>query len=76
MFNVSVSLFGEYRKYAPEPEFEMELEAGASVMTVIEKLRIPKTPSLWALVDGKREKIEKRLEPGSKLFLFQPVGGG
>ena len=76
MIKVNVSLFGEYRKYAPESEFEMELAEGAAARDVAEKLNIPVTPSLWVLVDGKREPVDRKLKHGSKVFLFQPVGGG
>lgn len=73
---VQVSLFGEYRKYAPEPEFELELDQEATARMVAEKLGIPHSPSLWVLVDGKRETLDHPLKEGSKIFFFQPVGGG
>ncbi|MCX6355690.1 MAG: MoaD/ThiS family protein [Candidatus Aureabacteria bacterium] len=73
---VSVSLFGEYRKYAPEMEFRMDLPEGATPLTIAEKLKIPPSPSLWVLVDGKRSALDQTLHEGSKVFLFQPVGGG
>jgi hypothetical protein len=76
MIKVHVSLFGEYRKYAAEPEFEVELGKDATPRVIAERLGIPVTPSLWALVDGKREPLDKRLLTESKVFLFQPVGGG
>lgn len=73
---VTVSLFGEYRKYAPDAEFEMDCPDGATALAVVEKLTIPRTPSLWVLVDGKRATLEQALHQGSKVTLFQPVGGG
>jgi molybdopterin converting factor small subunit len=73
---VRVSLFGEYRKYAPEAEFDMDLPAGATLLSVAEKLGIPPSPSLWALVDGKRTPLTQPLRDGNTVFLFQPVGGG
>ncbi|MCX6357849.1 MAG: MoaD/ThiS family protein [Candidatus Aureabacteria bacterium] len=73
---ITVSLFGEYRKYGRTAEFPMELPAGATPLTVAEALGIPRTPSLWALVDGKRESLDAPLREGSKVFFFQPVGGG
>jgi molybdopterin converting factor small subunit len=76
MIRVTVSLFGEYRKYAGDAEFQMEVNEGATPRTIAEKLGIPQTPSLWVLVNGKREKLDHPLLPGSKVFLFQPVGGG
>lgn len=76
MIKVSVSLFGEYRKYAKDAEFQTELDDDATPLTIVEKLNIPQTPSLWVLVDGKREKLDVKLKSGSKVFLFQPVGGG
>lgn len=73
---VTVSLFGEYRKYAGESEFQMELAEPATPLAVVERLRIPRSPSLWVLVDGKRASLEQELHEGSKISLFQPVGGG
>jgi molybdopterin converting factor small subunit len=73
---VTVSLFGEYRKYAAESEFAMELSEGATPLTVVERLHIPQSPSLWVLVDGKRGTLDQELHQGSKVSFFQPVGGG
>lgn len=73
---VTVSLFGEYRRYAPEREFTMELPAGATPLAVAERLGIPRTASLWALVDGRRAPVDAALRDGGAVSLFQPVGGG
>lgn len=73
---ITVALFGEYRKHAPEREFAMELAAGATPLDVASRLGIPRTASLWALVDGKRAPLETALRDGSAVSLFQPVGGG
>lgn len=76
MMRIKVSLFGEYRKYARESEFAMELPEGATPLHIAERLGIPRTPSLWVLVDGKRAPLDGALSEGSAVFLFQPVGGG
>jgi molybdopterin converting factor small subunit len=73
---ITVSLFGEYRKYARENEFKMELPDGGTASSVVEKLGIPVTPSLWVLVDGKRAALNRELHDGSAVSFFQPVGGG
>lgn len=73
---VTVSLFGEYRNYAPDREFAMELPDGATVLSVAERLGIPRTASLWTLVDGRRAPLDTALRDGSAVSLFQPVGGG
>ena len=73
---VTVSLFGEYRKYARESEFAMELPEEGTALGVVEKLGIRVTPSLWVLVDGKRATLDRELHEGSAVSFFQPVGGG
>lgn len=73
---ITVSLFGEYRKYARESEFKVELPEGGTAFDVAGKLGIPVTPSLWALVDGKRSTLDRELHEGSVVSFFQPVGGG
>lgn len=73
---VTVSLFGEYRRYAPEREFEMDLPGGATPLVIAERLGIPRTASLWALVDGRRAQLDAPLRDGCAVSLFQPVGGG
>ena len=73
---ITVSLFGEYRKYAPEYEFTLELPDGATPLAIAERLGIPRTASLWALVDGRRAPVDAALREGSAVSLFQPVGGG
>jgi molybdopterin converting factor small subunit len=73
---VIISLFGEYRRYAQEAEFAMELPEVATPLTIVDRLRIPRSPSLWVLVDGKRASLDQELHQGSKVSFFQPVGGG
>ncbi|HOE27757.1 MAG: MoaD/ThiS family protein [Candidatus Aureabacteria bacterium] len=73
---ITVSLFGAYRSYAPESEFAMELPEGATPRAIAERLGIPRTASLWALVDGRRAPLDAVLRDGSAVSLFQPVGGG
>jgi len=73
---VTVSLFGEYRKYARASEVAMDLPDGSSVLGVVERLGIPVTPSLWALGEGRRASLDQVVREGSAVSLFQPVGGG
>jgi molybdopterin converting factor small subunit len=73
---ITVSLFGEYRRYAKESEFVMDLHGAGTPLSVAEKLGIPVTPSLWVLVDGKRAELDAKLREGSTVSFFQPVGGG
>ncbi|MCX6339264.1 MAG: MoaD/ThiS family protein [Candidatus Aureabacteria bacterium] len=73
---ITVSLFGEYRKYAREAEFEIEIPEQGTALTIVEKLGIPRSPSLWVLVDGKRASLDHELHEGSRVSFFQPVGGG
>ncbi|MEJ2744342.1 MAG: MoaD/ThiS family protein [bacterium] len=73
---ITVSLFGEYRNYARENEFRMDLPEGGTASSVADRLGIPVTPSLWVLVDGKRSALDLKLHDGSAVSFFQPVGGG
>ncbi|MDD5557179.1 MAG: MoaD/ThiS family protein [bacterium] len=73
---VTVSLFGEYRKYAAKAELRLELPEGATAAVVADRLGIPRTPSLWVLVDGRRAPLGEPLRDGGTVAFFQPVGGG
>ena len=53
----------------------LELPDEATPLAVAERLGIPRTASLWALVDGRRAPVDEVLRDGSSVSLFQPVGG-
>jgi len=76
MIKVKVKLFGVFRKYADEPEVELELEDEARASAVLKVLNIPDRPDTWLLINGAPKDQDWVLGQGDEISIFQPVGGG
>jgi len=77
---LEVKLFANFREFLP-PGAEkytcwLELEEGASIGQVLQKLKIPDDIPMIALVNGLHRTFEDLLEPGDVLSIFPPVAGG
>ncbi len=73
---IQVALYGEFRKYHSEKNFELELPEDATVRVLLSALGIPEDPYAWANVNGARVDWEHRLEDGDLVMIFPPSGGG
>jgi len=73
---VTVHIYGEFRKFVPQPEISLEVAAGSTVKTIQEQLGIPDTIYKMALVNGFRVKENRVVKDGDEIHIFQPVGGG
>ena len=77
---LEIKLFANFREFLP-PGTEkytcwLELEEGATIGQVLEKLKIPDDIPMITLVNGLHRTFEDRLQPGDVLSVFPPVGGG
>ncbi|TAK29622.1 MAG: MoaD/ThiS family protein [Chloroflexota bacterium] len=80
MLSVEVRLYATLRKLGPEPRgaepFQVELEEGSSISTLLSKLHIPAAQAGIIVVHGKQVDINHVLQPGSEIALFPPMAGG
>jgi sulfur carrier protein ThiS len=77
---IEVKLFGIFQKYVP-PGSEnyscrLELEEGAAIDQVLEKLKIPRYVPMVTLVNGIPITAKVRLHPGDELKITPLVTGG
>lgn len=77
---LKVLLAATLRKYLPDYDpasgFAMEINAGATVREVAQRLGIPEEEVKLIMVNGVGSKWETRLLGDERVALFPPVGGG
>lgn len=77
---IEVNLFASLRRYLPEQaegnSFSMQLEQGATVGQVLEKLNIPGEMPKIIFINGLIVKSEAILKDGDRAGIFPPVAGG
>ena len=75
---IEVKLFNELQQYKPRTSniFQIELNLGASVIDLLEKLKIPQNTEYVLLVNGRRVFEKTLLNNNDTIVLFSPVAGG
>ena len=76
---VTVVCFGVMREYLPDPgagSAEIELGAGDTVRSLLDRLGAPERLVHMCLVDGGRVGLEEELREGSEVTLMPPFSGG
>lgn len=75
---VHVDLYVNLKKYAPanDSSFDIQLEPGARVETLLAVLKIPPHEERIILVNGRHCKDMRPLKEGDTITLFSPLSGG
>ena len=77
---IEIKLFANFREYLPPGSEKyscwLDLEEGTTVGQALERLKIPLSIPMIALVNGLHRTFEDRLQPGDVLSIFPPVAGG
>ena len=77
---IEVHLFASLRRYLPEQaegsSFSMQLDQGATVGQVLEKLNIPGEMPRIIFINGIIVKSEAILKDGDRAGIFPPLAGG
>ena len=75
---VQVDLYVNLKKYAPEgnSSFDVQLESGATVKTVLEILKLPADEKAIVLVNGRNADETKPLKDKDTVTLYSPISGG
>jgi molybdopterin synthase sulfur carrier subunit len=76
MITIDLNLFVTLSKYLPENSDCFEISEGTTVEKLVEDLNIPRELVKLIFINGKREDISYKLNPGDRLGIFPPVGGG
>lgn len=77
---VKVKLFATLGQYAPDGQsakpFVVEVEQGATLNTLFDKLDIPEESVRVKFVNGRARKEDYILQPDDEVGFFPPIGGG
>ncbi len=77
---LEVRVFSGLEKYIPGARFgrsiEVECPEGSTVAELVDSLGIPRNQVFTALVNGRHAAMDAVLQPGDRVSLFPPVGGG
>lgn len=75
---VHVDLYVNLKKYAPadDSSFEIQVESGATVKTVLEILKIPDEEKTVILVNGRNAGDSEPLKEQDTVTLYSPISGG
>jgi molybdopterin converting factor small subunit len=75
---VNVNLYVNLKKYAPagDSSFEIQLESGARIETLLAVLKIPSDEARIVLINGRHCEDPSPLEEGDTVTLFSPLSGG
>lgn len=77
---LEVRVFGGLEEFIPGVRFgqpiNIERSEGSTVGELLDSLRIPRKQVLGALINGRYAAMDTVLQPGDRVALFPPVGGG
>nr|WP_245574345.1 MoaD/ThiS family protein [Desulfovirgula thermocuniculi] len=80
LLRLEVRVFSGLEKYIPGARFgqaiEVERPEGTTLADLVDSLGIPRDQVFAALVNGRHAPLDRVLQPGDRVSLFPPVGGG
>ena len=76
--SIRVQLFAYLSRFSPngEEKFRLDLEPGATVAWLLDKLQIPADFEKAVLVNGERANLSTALSDEDDVFIFPPAMGG
>jgi molybdopterin converting factor small subunit len=79
MIDIELLLFGNLRKYLDVKlgeGYNLKIENGSTIRTVISLLEIPVNETKIILVNGRPKELDDVLSNSDRLAIFPPVAGG
>ena len=74
---INVCLFGPMKKYADKDKFQLELEEGATITDLLDRLKIEDRIYIVVLINGRRAYDEDEpLSDDAEVLIMAPTGGG
>lgn len=73
-----VDLYVNLKKYAPsgDSSFEIQIEPGATIKTVLEVLKIPAEEKVVVLINGRNADESDPLKEKDTITFYSPISGG
>ena len=76
MMEINLRLYAGLDKYLPDSGDFFTVPRGCDVFTIIRDLGIPREEIRLIFINGRSCSGDTRLNPGDRLGIFPPVGGG
>jgi molybdopterin converting factor small subunit len=73
---IDLKLYATLKKLSPPSPEKYPVEPGTTVLSVIEKLGIPKNEAKLVFINGIISELTTPLHGGERVGIFPPVGGG
>ena len=73
---IDLKLYATLNKFLPDSAGQYPVKEGATVLSLIENLGIPRKEAKLVFVNGVKRDIETPLKAGDRVGIFPPVGGG
>ena len=78
---IEIKLLTRLKQYLPEPDSEgnvrlLEIAEPATVENVLKKLGIPLDMPKVIMLNDRQGAIDDKVDPGDRLAIYPPVGGG
>lgn len=75
---VQVDILANLKQYAPggKGNFALDLASGATVETLVKRLKIPQNVKMIILVNGRRADNGTPLTDADEIRVFPPIEGG
>ena len=73
---IDLKLYATLNKFIPASADKFPVKEGDTVLSLIEKLGIPRKEAKLIFIDGVKREIDTVLKGGERVGIFPPVGGG
>jgi molybdopterin converting factor small subunit len=76
MTPITLKLFADLSRFLPKSSEAFPVEEGTTIRDLIAGLNIPGDQARLIFVNGRKEGLDYVLNPGDRVGIFPPVGGG
>jgi molybdopterin converting factor small subunit len=73
---VEIKLFATLNRFLPSDPERYPISPGMTACELIRKLKIPEAQAKLVFIDGVKTDPDTALQPGQRVGIFPPVGGG
>ena len=76
MIRIELKFFVTLSSYLPENSDHYKIDKNKSVADLIADLKIPSELVKLIFINGRRQESSYKFQPGDRVGLFPPIGGG
>ena len=76
MITIQLKLYATLQRFHQGNQDAFQVQEGATVRQIVQFLAIPEKEVKLIFVNGRKQPLDTPLNPGDRVGLFPPVGGG